>query len=87
MGLENCLLAIQKSIRMDEECITKVIYEQETTKHIWRGSRADAYEDGCLADRVGGYRDLGIFWAARNTQQTQHTDRIDAERFSREYRV
>jgi hypothetical protein len=34
MGLENCLLAIQKSIRMDEECITKVIYEQETTKHI-----------------------------------------------------
>ena len=34
MGLENYLLAIQKSIRMDEECITKVIYEQETTKHI-----------------------------------------------------
>jgi hypothetical protein len=32
MGLENCLLAIQKSIRMDEECITKVIYEQKT-KH------------------------------------------------------
>ena len=87
MGLENYLLAIQKSIRMDEECITKVIYEQETTKHIGRGSCPNAYEDGCLANRVGGYRNLGIFWAARNTQQTQHTDRANAERFSGKYRV
>ena len=27
MGLESCLLAIQKSIRMDEELFTKIIYE------------------------------------------------------------
>ena len=40
-------------------------------------------KDGCLADRAGGYWNLGIFWAARNTQQAQYTDRINAERFNR----
>ena len=58
-------VAIQKSIRMDEKCYK--VRNKKKPLNISEEAAVKMPMNSCLADRVGGYWNLGIFWAARNT--------------------